>query len=434
LQLTSTSGAPESVKERAFGSMGPIGPLFSRLNKPVVPGVVAFLGWLGFVLARWQVWAHGQITYFVMAGSGPAHGFTHGVPANIIGDPGQAGYDGQFYYRLALNPFNWARTAYRITMDQSYRYTRIGYPFLAWLLSLGQHHLVPLALVVINLACVAAMGYLGGVFARDGGRHALWGVLLACYFGLAISVGRDTAEPLAEACMLAGLLACRRERYVWAAVAFTYGTLTRETILLAPAAVFVVRAWGVLRPALSRSWSLPDVLPGLRPRALDLAWALPVVCYGLLELVAKVVLKSVPLGADTSRNASAPFAAMVDSLRPLFGHIDWHVLGQADIALLEYACLFVVLAAGVAVIWVTKAPAAERVAFVFFTLQLGLLSTQIWGSSFGDGRSMIEPYLLAVILLLSAPARYVDWRRLAFIVLCYAPAFLVVIRRRILYM
>jgi hypothetical protein len=177
-----------------------------------VPAVIAFLGWLGFVLARLEVWANRHLTLFMLLGSGRT-GFTHAKqlpPGVMIGDPNAAGYDGQFYYRLALDPFNWNKTAFGITMDQSYRYTRIGYPVLAWLVSLGQHQLVPVALVAINLLGVAAMAFLGGMFARESGRHALWGLAFAAYFGLVISVGRDTAEPLAEACMLGGLLAYRR--------------------------------------------------------------------------------------------------------------------------------------------------------------------------------------------------------------------------------
>jgi len=57
-------------------------------------------------------------------------------------------------------------------MDRPYRYMRIGYPALTWLLSFGQHFLVPAMLVAVNIAAIGAMGYLGGVFARDGGRHA----------------------------------------------------------------------------------------------------------------------------------------------------------------------------------------------------------------------------------------------------------------------
>ncbi|HXZ69721.1 MAG TPA: hypothetical protein VEH31_02470, partial [Streptosporangiaceae bacterium] len=206
--------------------------LLARANHPAVPGVLAFLGWLGYVLARWRVWADGHITLFIMAG----HKYTNlaRLPHGVLRVP-SAGYDGQFYYRLALDPANWNKTAFGISMDQSYRYTRVGYPVLAWLGSFGQHQLVPVVLVAINLLGVAAMAVLGGMFARESGRHALWGLAFAAYFGLVVSVGRDTAEPLAEACMLGGLLAYRRARPVLAAVLFAYGGITRETILFAPA-------------------------------------------------------------------------------------------------------------------------------------------------------------------------------------------------------
>jgi hypothetical protein len=384
-----------------------------------VPGVIAFLGWLGFALARWQIWAKGHLSLFIMAG----HTYTHRdqLPRGLLLVP-SAGYDGQFYYRLALDPLNWNKTAFGITMDQSYRYTRIGYPILAWLVSLGQHQLVPLALVVINLLGVAAMAFLGGMFARESGRHALWGLAFAAYFGLVISVGRDTAEPLAEACMLGGLLAYRRSKPILCTVLFMVGAITRETILLAPAAIAVTRLVAMARR---------QVRPGLA----DLTWVVPAGVYGVLEVAVHFVVKGeFPLLANGSRNLAAPFTAMLDALTFDIRHINTAHLSPIDIALLEYATLGIFVLAGLAVLLVTTAPAHERLAFVFFVLQLGLLSGQIWTSTFGDGRSLIEPYLLALILLLATPRQYLSWRYLGLITACVAPALLVVARRRILYM
>ncbi len=59
--------------------------------------------------------------------------------------------------------------------------------------------------------------------------------------------------------------------------------------------------------------------------------------------------------------------------------------------------------AGLAVLFVTTAPWHERLAFIFFVLQLGLLSSQIWTSTFGDGRSLIEPFLVALICCSATP-------------------------------
>ena len=421
MQLTSTSEEDKSLGQ-------PTSSPWPKLNRPIVAGVIAFLGWLGFALARWQIWAKGHLSLFVMAG----HVYTHRgqLPRGLRLVP-SAGYDGQFYYRLALDPFNWHATAFGITMDQSYRYTRIGYPVVAWLLSLGQHQLVPVVLVVINLLAVAAMAVLGGMFARESGRHALWGLAFAAYFGLVISVGRDTAEPLAEACLLGGLLAYRRAgastassagKYVLATALFAFGAITRETILFAPAAIAIVRIIAIVRRRAN---------PGLA----DLAWDVPAAAYGLLEIAVHFVVKGeFPLLANTSRNLTLPFKAMLHALRVEIAYIDTNHLSQYDIALLEYATLGVFILAGLAVLWVAAVPAHEKLAFVFFVLQLGLLSGQIWNSTFGDGRSLIEPFLMALVLLVATPRRYLSWPYLGMIAACAVPALLVVARRRWLFM
>ena len=389
-----------------------------------MPAVIAFLGWLGFVLARLEVWAKGHLTLFMLLGSGST-GYTNVKqlpPGVMIGDPNVAGYDGQFYYRLALDPFNWNKTAFGITMDQSYRYTRIGYPVLAWLVSLGQHQFVPAALVAVNLVGVATMAFLGGMFAGDSGRHALWGLAFAAYFGLVISVGRDTAEPVAEACLLGGLLAYRREKYLLTTAAFAVGAITRETILLAPAAIAVTR---VVTMARRRA----------RPGLADLTWIVPACAYGIVELAVYFVVKGqFPLVANGQRNLAVPFTALVDALRFDIHHINTVYLSPIDIALLGYATLGIFILAGLAVLLVTTAPVHERLAFVFFVLQLGLLSSQIWTSTFGDGRSLIEPYLMALILLLATPWQYRSWRYLGLITASVLPALAVVAGRRILYL
>ena len=415
MQVTSTSEEDRSLRQRPPS-------LWSRLNHPLVPGIIAFLGWLGFALARWQIWAKGHLSLFIMAG----HVYTHRahLPRGLLLVP-SAGYDGQFFYRLALNPANWHATAFGITMDQTYRYTRIGYPILAWIFSLGQHQLVPVMLVVVNLLGVAAMAVLGSMFARDAGRHALWGLAFVAYFGLVISVGRDTAEPVAETCMLGGLLAYRRggtRMYLLATALFAYGAITRETILFAPAAIAVTRLIAIVRRRAN---------PGLA----DLTWLGPAVAFGLVELAVQVAVKGeFPVLANSSRNLTLPFTALVDALKYNAAHLNTAHLSPIDIAMLEYATLAIFILAGFAVLWITSAPGHERLAFVFFVLQLGLLSSQIWTSTFGEGRSLIEPYLMALVLLVSTPRRSLPWAYLGMIAACVLPALAVVARRRILYM
>ena len=180
-------GAPESPAPSP-------GWLVSRTNRPAVAALIATLAAAAFTLVRWQTWAHGHISRFILVGRHFAtlSQLPHGMPVAKT-----YGYDGQFFYRLALNPLNFHHSAYGITMDRPYRFMRIGYPLLTWAVSAGQHFLVPVMLVAVNIAAIGALGYLGALFAVQGGRPALAGLLIPGYFGLLTSLARDTAEPLA---------------------------------------------------------------------------------------------------------------------------------------------------------------------------------------------------------------------------------------------
>lgn len=431
VQVTSTTNTETSEPTTR-------GPVLARLDYPAVTGLIAFFGWLAFVLARWQVWANGHISLFIMSGVKFSH---PALMSPHISHVTKAGYDGQFYYRLALNPFNWHTTAYGITMDHNYRYTRIGYPLVAWILSLGQHRLVPTVLVVINLICIGIVGWLGGRFARESGRHALWGLLFVAYFGLVISIGRDMSEPLADACMLGGLLAYRHSRYVLAALLIAYGAITNEPILVLAVAIALTRLYQMYRRR-------------ARPGLPDLVWVLPGAAYVVLQGIEHVLVKGrVGGAADVTANLTWPFKAMLPGLYRDFHRMSWTHLGMYDINLIEFIALAIVVLAGLLVLRSTTAPLQERVAFVGFVLvEMVLASGQFWDSVFGDGRTYIDAYLLAVIMLLATPSRatstadgsrkfgvfsadriVVTNKRLAWLTVVIVAALIVVVRRRILF-
>jgi hypothetical protein len=303
-------------------------------------------------------------------------------------------------------------------MDRPYRYMRIGYPALTWLFSFGQHVLVPVMLVAVNVAAIGAIGYLGGVFARDGGRHALAGLLLPGYFGLITSLSRDTAEPLAAACLLAGLLAVRARRPVLAALLLAYGALTRETVMVAVAAIAIMRVIGVLRR-------------GQRPGRDDLVWAVPTVAFVAWEVVVKAATGSIPLLADGGRNAGTPFIAPFQAFRSNLAHINTHQFDQYDLWFLELAILALFAIAALASLRSTSAPVHERLALVLYLVEICVVTPSTWGSLDADLRSFIEVYLLAVIILLGTPRRSLGARLLPSLAALTLPALMVVTQRRL---
>jgi hypothetical protein len=354
--------------------------------------MIGFIGWLIYVVARWKVWAHGHISYFIMSGSNNKYSRPAQMFPKISHVP-STGYDGQFYYRFAFNPFNWNPTAYGITVDHNYRYTRIGYSLVAYVISLGGHgRLLPTVLVVVNLVCVGLMAWLGARLARESGRHALWGLLFVAYFGLVISVGRDTSEPLADACMLGGLLLYRHSHYLLAALLIAYAVFTNEPILVLPVAIAVTRLY--------QFW-----LKRAKPGKPDLVWVLPGFVYVVLELAEKVIVKGKSGGvADATSNLTLPFKAMVPAVVRDFRLMSWTHLGLYDYNVLELIALLVIVVAAFSFIRASTAPLHEKAAFVGFVLvEMVIASGQFWDSTFGDGRTYIDAFLLAVIVLIATP-------------------------------
>ena len=390
-------------------------PLASRTNRPAVAALIATLAASAFVLARWQTWAHGSISRFILVGRHFASvaQLPHGMPVAKT-----YGYDGQFFYRLALNPLNFHHTAYGITMDRPYRYMRIGYPALTWLVSLGQHFLVPVMLVAVNIAAIGALGYLGALFAVEGGRHALAGLLMPGYFGLITSLSRDTAEPLAAVCLLAALLAVRSRRPVLAAALLAYGALTRETVMVAVAAIAIMRVIGILRGR-------------ARPGREDLAWVVPAVAFAAWQVVVKAATGSVPLLADSGRNAGAPFIAPLQAFRHNLAHVHLHQFEQYDLWFLELAILACFSVAALLCLRSTNAPVHERLAFILYLFEICIVTPSTWNSLDADMRSFIEVYLLAVIILLGTPRRTLGTRLLPSLAALTMPALIAITQRRL---
>lgn len=358
-------------------------------GSPLLPGLIAAAAAVALVVARWAGWAHRNVANFILVGrhfANPAQ-----MPPGIPLQP-TYGYDGQFYYRLALNPANLAQTAYGIRADHSYRFMRIGYPAVTWVVSLGQHALVPIMLITVNVAAVGALGYFGGVLARQGGRHVLWGLLLAAYFGLVTSVSRDTAEPLAAALLLAGLLALRARRPLAAALLLAFGTLTRETVLVAVAAIGVVRVITLMRTR---------HLPGRD----DLAWAVPGAVFAAWQLVIWAATGSVAVATDGGRNAGLPFTAPVHALAFNLAHINTAQFNKYDLWLLEFFGLVACCVAATAVLRASRALAWEKLALYLYIVEICVVTPSTWSSVNADMRSFIEVYLVAVTIMLSVPAR-----------------------------
>ncbi|HUI04709.1 MAG TPA: hypothetical protein VLZ77_14315 [Acidimicrobiales bacterium] len=363
---------------------------------------------LAFAVLRTMVAASGNVAGFIIVGAQNTNraALPHGIPVYPV-----TGYDGEFYYRLALDPLAWGYRAFGIKLDAPYRISRIGYPALSWLAAGGRHALVPYALVGVNVVALALVAACATALARDAGRHAAWGLAVAGYWGFLWTLGRDTTEIVAAAALMAGLLAIRRERFVVAGAALAVGALARETVLVLVAAVVVARAVGWAR-ALRGDGVRPLVAgPGeltrLGPGWADALWALPGLAFVGWQSAVWVRTGSFPAVSSGSSNSGAPFVGLVDGIR----HYVHAFPSRAAVAwVVELAVLAVVILSAA---WSWRSSRAlfhERLAWIGYGGLSILLQGPIWLGDVGF-RSLDEVFLLSGVLLLYSKRR-MGWQTL----------------------
>jgi len=155
------------------------------------------------------------------------------------------GYDGQYYYEIALDPFS--RQVDNID-SACYRHARILFPVMAFLLSGGDPDLLLWVMPLINLAAVMATAWLGALLASHFGRSVWWGLLLPIAVNSVTPAFRDMTDSLATLATVGLLTAWILEWPIWALVCWgVAGVLSREQnitvvlILLLQAVAF--RRW-----------------------------------------------------------------------------------------------------------------------------------------------------------------------------------------------
>lgn len=238
----------------------------ARAGSPLAIAIIALAVYTAYALLQ-LAWHHWDVTSFITAGDLFVHRADLTAPISIL--PDSPGYDGEFYYRLGLDPFTNSTTAFGITLDNpSTRMARIGYPLLVWAASFGQAGLLPWAMVGVNLAGLFAIAWISAAIARANGLPAWMGLAPAFYPGFILTLTRDTTEIVATTFALAGLALAMRRAFWRAAPFAAFAVVTRETTLFYLAGFGLVELVQAIR---QRRWSWGIVALAV-PAAVFAAW------------------------------------------------------------------------------------------------------------------------------------------------------------------
>ncbi len=305
--------------------------------------------------------------------------------------PAGLGFDGQFYYRLSMAPFSAAARLGGVTFDvPALRGSRVGFGIVGFLLSGGQPALVPVALLVANVLLFGALGLLAGLFAQQAGRHAGWAVLLLVWPGFAYSLAMDTAEVLAAVCVIGGLLALRRARWGWAALALAGAVLTRESSVTIVAAIWVTTVVQLIAAGRSRH----------DPRALGTVASSSVagVAFVAIQLYGYLQFGEIPLLSSGQSNLGIPFEGVIGAIRRSFPPL-------SPASILDFSAVvlvLVVLGCGLAALKYSVANLAEKVAWATTALMM-ISITGPWISAPSSMRAAVELVIMTVVVVSGVP-------------------------------
>jgi hypothetical protein len=327
-----------------------------------------------------------DVSFFIVAGH--AYSNPSSVPEGLRIDTAE-GYDGQFYYRLALDPLNKQRVEYGITIDRpSYRQQRILYPLLARIVALCRTSWIPWSMIVVNYLAVCGLAVSAARFAEFFGLPAIYGLAIPFYPGVLLGLDRDLPDPLAISLMVTSLYLLHSRRVTLAACMLSLAVLTRETVILLAGALFVHSVWRSLRRQSAWTESMPLAIP----LAAFAAWQLWILTkWGTFGPAAKgsTVLAGLPLVSVGRLFVQSVYSAL--SLHPF--------------QLLELLFLGAMILLVVIVLVRSKVEPGVKLAWCLYLALAAFLSGAIWLEDWAFMRGCEELMVLGFVIVLGARER-----------------------------
>lgn len=374
-----------------------------QLNCPSAALIIVAAVYLVYVTMR--LWIHDMDpSFFITAGDKLTD--SESVPGNVIVQRNSSGYDGQFYHRLALEPFPAECTNYGITLDDPpYRHQRILYSLIVWTLSLGEPHAVPAIMIFVNYVALCLIGLIGGRLMQMGNRHALEGVVFAFYPGFLMSLNRDLPEALAACFLLASLYCLRLGKHWTVTVLLALAVMTRETTLLVAVGGLILSIWEDAR----------------KERQVAARWyhfAIPLALYVVWQLILYARWGRIPV-FNGPRNIGLPFVGFGHFLRqvrnlPTSINLDIWFL-DIDLMIWLFELLGVVtFTIGVMCCLRFSKVKVESLGWVIYVILIFSLTNLVWTEHWSSLRVLSEYFVLGVVVMLGSPCKlryalYAPW-------------------------
>jgi hypothetical protein len=206
------------------------------LSAVVVLAVVAIYG--GYVRHKLRDDYHGNYSGFLQLGQdrfddNPLVNDRPDIRRTLILQRDGVGYDGQFMYYMAFDPFMRRFDSYRRVVDYPpYRFGRIGFSLLTKLVSADDWRRYPAAMMGLIMSGVALSAAAVCALAVANGLSPVWGLVVVAIPGFWESVQLALPEPIAAGLLLAASACLVASKRLVAGLLLALSLLVRETGLV----------------------------------------------------------------------------------------------------------------------------------------------------------------------------------------------------------
>ena len=179
----------------------------------------------------------GNITGFFRIGENfPKSPYLETTKALIFS--GEVGADGQQFLSIAFDPFLRNPDTIKALDVPVYRYRRILYPLLGYILSFGRVLLIPYLMVVINCVSIIIIILFSRAYLILVGAKPWQSLLVFCIPGVWLILSFSTAGLVSSAFFISSLYYYRTKKFVLAAILIAFACFTRETMLIVALSFF----------------------------------------------------------------------------------------------------------------------------------------------------------------------------------------------------
>lgn len=170
-------------------------------------------------------------SYFILAGA-------ENIDESQLADPSiylfnHQGYDGQYFYRYAINPWSIRQDEYGIHVDSpNYRKQRIVYPLIVWSLSMGNVKAIPWIMILVNIMALFWIVVMGSKILKLWKLPKGYALLPLLFSGLIFALSRNLSEAVEGAFLVTAIYFGVQRKMGWYALFASITVLSKETSLL----------------------------------------------------------------------------------------------------------------------------------------------------------------------------------------------------------